>query len=81
MVVSEAWHWNWVAQVDGAEVKPILADGALIGVPLSAGNHTVELSYRPLDVWVGAGLSVLAALLLSMPNWLARPAAMPLLWK
>ena len=62
LVVSEAWHWNWIAQVDGAEVKPILADGALIGVPLGAGHHTIELSYRPLDLWVGAGVSVLAIL-------------------
>lgn len=63
LVVSEAWHWNWVAQVDGAEIKPVLADGALMGVPLSAGHHTVELSYRPLDLWIGVGVAVLAAVL------------------
>ena len=58
LVVSEAYHWNWTAVVNGQEVKPILVDGALLAVPIPAGDSTVELSYRPLDLYIGAGITV-----------------------
>lgn len=57
LMVSEAYHWNWVALVNGREVKPIIADGALLGIPIPAGNSAIELSYRPLDLYVGAVIS------------------------
>jgi uncharacterized membrane protein YfhO len=56
-MVSEAYHWNWVARVNGTEVRPVEADGALLGVPIPAGNSSVELSYRPMDLYIGAALS------------------------
>lgn len=58
LVVSEAYHWNWVATVNGREVKPIIVDGALLGVPIPAGVASVELSYRPTDLYVGAAISI-----------------------
>jgi len=64
LVVSRAYHPNWVALVNGAEVKPLRVNAALIGVPVPAGNSTIELSYRPTDLYVGAAIS--AATLLGM---------------
>ena len=54
LVVSEAYHWNWIALVNGAEVTPVVVDGALLGVPLPPGQSAVELSYRPSDLYAGA---------------------------
>ena len=59
LVVSRAYHRNWVAVVNGAEVTPMQVDGALLGVALSAGNNSIELSYRPSDLYIGAGISVI----------------------
>ena len=59
LVVSRAYHRNWVAVVNGAEVTPLQVDGALLGVPLPAGNNSIELSYRPSDLYIGAGISVI----------------------
>jgi hypothetical protein len=64
LVVSEAYHWNWVARVNGTEVRPVITDGALLGVPIPAGNSSVELSYRPTDLYVGAALSSITLLIL-----------------
>jgi hypothetical protein len=59
LVVSQAYHWNWVALVNGREVKPIVVNGALLGVAIPAGPSSVEFSYRPLDLYAGAAISVL----------------------
>jgi hypothetical protein len=59
LVVSQAYHWNWVALVNGREAKPIVVNGALLGVPIPAGPSSVEFSYRPLDLYVGAAISAL----------------------
>ncbi|MCL5999345.1 MAG: YfhO family protein [Chloroflexi bacterium] len=71
LVVSEAYHWNWTALVNGTEVRPLIVDGALLGVPIPAGNSTIELSYRPMDLYVGAGISaitlVITIVLRSLP--------------
>jgi len=60
LTISEAFHPNWVAIVDGIAVQPERAYGALLGVRVPAGAHSVELSYRPLDLYVGAIISALA---------------------
>ena len=62
LVVSEAYHWNWVALVNGREVAPVAVNGALLGAPIPAGQVSVEFSYRPLDLYIGAALSALTAL-------------------
>ena len=59
LVISRAYHPNWVALVNGSEVTPIRVDGALIGVPLPAGNSGIELSYRPTDLYVGVAISAI----------------------
>ena len=65
LVVSEAYHWNWIAQVNGVEVKPLEVDGALLGIPIPKGQSNIELSYRPTDLYIGATLSALTLLCLT----------------
>ena len=61
LVVSRAFYPNWIAQVNGISVIPIVADGALIGVPIPAGNSTIEISYRPLDLYIGGAMTLATA--------------------
>ena len=35
-------------------------DGALIGVPVGAGSHRVDIQYRPTHFYAGALLSAIA---------------------
>ena len=37
---------NWNVRVDGYEVEPVLVGNAMIGVPMTGGQHTVTFSYQ-----------------------------------
>jgi hypothetical protein len=57
----------WWATVDGEGVGPLLADGHLLGVPVPAGAHTVEVGWSHEPVAWGGGLLALG---LSGVAWL-----------
>jgi hypothetical protein len=64
LVVVEARRAGWSARVDGRAVDTVAANLLFIGVPVPAGQHTVELSYFPPGLIPGvalAGLALLAA--------------------
>jgi uncharacterized membrane protein YfhO len=50
--------------VDIAPVAVEAVDGALVGLPLSLGPHTVALSYRPAWLEAGAAISLVSGLVL-----------------
>jgi len=53
MVISEVYADGWNAYVDGEKVDIIRTNHALRGVPISAGDHTVELKYEPESLRIG----------------------------
>lgn len=55
LVMSQAWYPGWQADVDGAEVMQV--DGYAIGVLLPAGDYSLTVSYRPVLLMVGGGIS------------------------
>ncbi|MDD5468931.1 MAG: YfhO family protein [Anaerolineales bacterium] len=61
LVVSQAWHPDWQAYLDGKRVQVWKADGVLSGVYLPAGKHAVVLAYRPWLTALGVCLSLLGA--------------------
>ncbi|MCS6802265.1 MAG: YfhO family protein [Chloroflexota bacterium] len=64
--ILESAYPGWTAQVDGRPAPLITVDGVLVGVPLSAGQHVVELAYRPASFAVGAALSAAAWLVVAL---------------
>jgi hypothetical protein len=81
LVVLEAYDPGWHARVDGRPVAPVAANGVFIGLPIEAGRHEVELSYRPPGLVRGVAVSGLAlvagALLLSWRRPRAAAALPP----
>ncbi|MGB3307687.1 MAG: YfhO family protein [Thermomicrobiales bacterium] len=81
LVVSEIYDKGWKAYVDGKRVDLLQTNGALRGVPLPAGEHTVELRYEPVELRAGMAVSGVAgvAMLVSFAGagWYAwrRPKA------
>jgi hypothetical protein len=63
LVASEVYYPWWRATVDGTAVVPSRVNHTMIGIPLAAGTHIVELSIRPTSVWIGAAVSGLFAIL------------------
>ncbi len=50
VLYKTTWHPNWRATVDGTPVRTVMLSPGFIGVPITAGQHQVELRYRP-EIW------------------------------
>ena len=75
LVVSELFFPGWEVTVDGQPVRMLLTNYLLRGVPLTAGQHRVEMRYRAPRARMGALISVLslglfAGLALALRRWL-----------
>lgn len=63
LVLGEAWVPGWIASVDGVNVPVLRVNGALRGVYLTAGQHTVSFVFRPIAFVVGVIVTVVTLLL------------------
>lgn len=70
LVLSENHYPGWRAYVDGDSVETLRVNYNLRGVLLSAGNHEVELLYRPKSLFLG--LIISAVILLALILWWSR---------
>jgi hypothetical protein len=60
LVLGEVYYPGWRAYVDGKPAPMLRADLALRAVPVPAGQHRVEMVYRPWTVPIGSTISALA---------------------
>lgn len=78
LLIGENWYTRWHATVNGAPVKPVRGDNALLTIPLAPGAKVVHLWYHdPSYVqgkWI-TGLSVLLAGILILAPVARRRAA------
>ena len=72
LVISNSHYPGWTAEIDGRDVPIRRADYALQAVRISAGQHRVVLRYRPRSFQIGAAISLLALLGMSVPLVAAR---------
>lgn len=61
VVISQTFYPEWCAFVDGKPANLYQVDGFLDGVAVPAGEHTINLVYRPWTVWIGAAISLATA--------------------
>jgi hypothetical protein len=62
VVVTDSWHPNWTATVNGKPTYVGWVNVAFRGIPVSAGEHTIELSYAPRTKRLGQIVSLLTLL-------------------
>lgn len=79
VVLTRSFDSGWQARLDGAAVPALRADLAFLGVLVPAGDHRLELDYRPPGYRAGlaisgASLVLLAALVLAGPSPVRRRA-------
>jgi uncharacterized membrane protein YfhO len=60
LVVTDAYAPLWKARVDGIPAPVVKADVMFRGIPVPAGNHTVEMRYDTHAMNWGLWLSLLA---------------------
>lgn len=75
LVLADTNYPGWEATVDGRPTTIVEMYGALRGVALAAGHHTVEFRYRPAVVWIGLGLTLLGLSSAMLMLWRDRSAA------
>ncbi len=59
LVLSEMYYPGWVAKVNGKRVNIARVDGALRGIPVSAGGNRIEVEYASTTFRLGAAISLL----------------------
>lgn len=59
MMTSIPYEPGWTVKVDGEKVEPVVLLNSLIGVKLTPGTHTVEMSFLPKGFKLGVFLLIL----------------------
>jgi hypothetical protein len=78
LVLSEVHATGWKAFVDGKETRIYRTNGALRGIPVSAGEREVELRYEPRSLTIGMwttttfGVGAIAIWSIVAVDWLRR---------
>jgi hypothetical protein len=81
LVLGEIHADGWNAYVDGEKTRIYRTNRALRGVPVSSGEHTVELRYEPISATIGMwttglfGIGTIAIWSLVAVEWLRRRSA------
>lgn len=70
LLLNDRWDAAWRATVDGREVPVLRANHLMRGVPVPAGDHTVEFVYAPSMRMLWVTLSAMAVAL-GIGTWLA----------
>jgi hypothetical protein len=66
LILSEIDYPGWQATVDGQSAPILRTNYILRAVPVPAGEHTVELTFRPLSFTIGAIFSVVTLIAVAL---------------
>lgn len=72
VILSDTFYPGWRARVDHRPAQIHQVNGAMRGVAVPRGKHTVTMRYRPVSVYLGAGmtgLGILGALALAVGTY------------
>lgn len=72
LVLSDVNYPGWSATIDGKETEIYLTNYVLRGVKVPAGKHVIDFRFRPLSLYLGAGISFLAIIIICVSSVLLR---------
>jgi hypothetical protein len=73
LVLGDRYEENWQASLDGVSAPLLRADSMFRAVPLPAGRHEVEFTYRPQVVLIGGAISLATLVLVGLATLLCLP--------
>ncbi len=62
LLLTIPYDKGWKIIVDSTEVQPQKALGAFMSIPISAGEHTITMEYKPRGLVAGGAISALSLL-------------------
>lgn len=62
LLLTIPYDKGWKIIVDGTEVQPQKALGAFMSIPISTGEHTITMEYKPRGLVAGGAISALSLL-------------------
>ena len=62
VVLTDNWHSNWTATVNGRPTQIARVNGTFRGVPVPAGSFRLEMSYAPRSLPVAIAISLIAVM-------------------
>jgi uncharacterized membrane protein YfhO len=69
LVVQTPFDLGWHATIDGRTASTLVVNAGLLGIPLVAGEHRIELHYRPPFLYFGAIVSLLSCCIFLGTLW------------
>ena len=60
LLLTIPYDAGWSIELDGNKVNAEMIGGALIGIPVTEGSHSLSMRYVPPGFWVGSGVSLMA---------------------
>ncbi|SFX20014.1 Uncharacterized membrane protein YfhO [Thermoactinomyces sp. DSM 45891] len=72
LYLSIPYSKGWKAKIDGKEVETMKVNSTFIGIPLTKGEHKVELSYFTPNLVMGTAISLITLLSLIGYFWWER---------
>ncbi len=75
LVVADSWWPGWTARVDGTPVPILRADAIARAVVWPAGQHVLDMAYRPREIVIGAAVSVTTVILVIGVVLAGRPGS------
>ena len=70
LILTVPFEKGWEATVDGQKVELVSYQDALISIPLSAGNHAVELRFTPPGWHAGLAASAAGTVLFALVSFI-----------
>jgi hypothetical protein len=64
LILSDVLYPGWEATLDNDPARMCTADGVFRGVPIEAGDHLLEMNYRPGSLRLGLGLAAAAVVMI-----------------
>ena len=65
MFFSIPYDAGWIVKVDGKKVPTFAIKDAVLGINLTAGQHTIEMVYHPVNMISGIMITIACILILA----------------
>jgi len=66
VILADSFYPGWRVKIDGKQSEVLEVFGALRGIVVDGGAHTVDMIYRPLSILGGAGLTLIGLVAVSL---------------